>query len=107
MFVIVRLLPFVVNIGSASFRRRVVEIFPSKSIQAARELSDLMDKTSREILDSKRRALAEGNEAVHRQVGAGKDIMSVLCTYSLFCLVSLNADLKVLYSISASKYDRK
>ncbi|KAJ3490087.1 hypothetical protein NLI96_g1671 [Meripilus lineatus] len=78
MFLIVRLLPFVVNIGPASVRRWIVERLPLKNVQAARKLSDLMDKTSREILASKRKALVEGDEAVHRQVGAGKDIMSVL-----------------------------
>ena len=83
MFMLVRMLPFLVNLGPPAFRRWVVERFPSKNVQAARGLADLMDQTSREILASKRKALLEGDEAVHRQIGAGKDIMSVLCTLYL------------------------
>ena len=95
MFLIVRLLPFVVNIGPASVRRWIVEKLPLKNVQAARELSDLMDKTSREILASKRKALIEGDEAVHRQVGAGKDIMSVLRMFHS-CLWRVLSGIKLL-----------
>lgn len=33
------------------------------------------------IFDEKKRALSEGEEAVVRQVGKGKDIMSILCEW--------------------------
>lgn len=39
---------------------------------------DFMHDTSLEIYNSKKRAIAEGNEAVLKQVGQGKDIMSIL-----------------------------
>jgi hypothetical protein len=40
---------------------------------------DIMDKTSTEIFQSKKVALQQGNEALLKQVGRGKDIMSILC----------------------------
>lgn len=39
---------------------------------------DIMDFTSREIYAEKTGALARGDEAVVRQIGKGKDIMSIL-----------------------------
>jgi hypothetical protein len=37
-----------------------------------------MDKTSREVFEEKKKALATGDEAVAKQVSEGKDIMSIL-----------------------------
>ena len=76
------MLPFLISVGSPAFRRWMAERLPVKNVQAARGIADLMEQTSREILASKRKALSEGDEAVHRQIGAGKDIMSVLCRLS-------------------------
>lgn len=39
---------------------------------------DIMFSTASEIYQSKRRALQEGDEAVSRQIGRGKDIIAVL-----------------------------
>ncbi|KAI0073344.1 cytochrome P450 [Panus rudis PR-1116 ss-1] len=78
LFLFVKFLPILSKIGTASFRRRVLELIPSKRIQRAVEISDAFDKTSRTILQQKKEALAQGDEAVSRQVGEGKDIISVL-----------------------------
>ena len=43
------------------------------------EISDAIWKTADEVLQSKRAALAAGDEAVSAQIGEGKDIISVLC----------------------------
>ena len=43
-----------------------------------------MDSISNDIFRKKREALEKGDEAMLRQVGMGKDIMSVLCKRS-FC----------------------
>ena len=42
------------------------------------EISDAIWKTAEEVLQSKRAALAAGDEAVSAQIGEGKDIISVL-----------------------------
>ena len=42
------------------------------------EISDAIWKTADEVLQSKRAALAAGDEAVSAQIGEGKDIISVL-----------------------------
>ena len=44
------------------------------------EISDAIWNTAKEVLESKKAALAAGDEAVSGQVGEGKDIISVLCT---------------------------
>jgi hypothetical protein len=43
-----------------------------------RDIVDVMHNTSVEILESKKRALEEGDQAVAKQIGGGKDIMSIL-----------------------------
>lgn len=43
-----------------------------------------MDKTSREVLNAKKRALSEGREAMLHHVGEGKDIMTLLCGFNLY-----------------------
>ncbi|KAI0070119.1 cytochrome P450 [Panus rudis PR-1116 ss-1] len=78
IFIVIAALPFFASIGSPQFRRRLVEMIPYWRVRRSLEISDALDKTSREILRRKREALAQGDEAVSRQVGEGKDIMSVL-----------------------------
>lgn len=72
------LLPSVVGIGSPGFRRFIVKLLPSRMIQSVREMIDLMDKTSHEVLRSKREAMQQGDEVVRTAAGGGKDIMSIL-----------------------------
>ncbi|KAG5636862.1 hypothetical protein H0H81_006584 [Sphagnurus paluster] len=72
-----------VKIGSPKFRRACVELLPLKNVQKVKEMTDIMDKTSREIVDSKRQALAKGNEAVQQQVSQGKDVISILMKANL------------------------
>ena len=43
-----------------------------------RDIVDVMYNTSVEIFESKKKALAEGDEALATQIGKGKDIMSIL-----------------------------
>ncbi|KAH9475657.1 Cytochrome P450 monooxygenase 91 [Psilocybe cubensis] len=72
------LLPILVKIGSAQFRRRVLNMLPIKTLHKLRDIIDTMHGTSVEILESKKKALEEGDEAVAHQVGQGKDILSIL-----------------------------
>ncbi len=66
------------RIGSANFRRRLVDILPIPSLQRVKDITYIMDAQSKVILDAKKAALSKGEEAVARQVGEGKDIMSIL-----------------------------
>jgi hypothetical protein len=67
------------KIGTASFRRFMVDITPWKDLHTLRDIVDVIYKTSMEIYESKKKALEDGDEALARQVGRGKDIMSILC----------------------------
>lgn len=71
-------LPTLVKIGTPRLRRLIVDVLPWKSIRKLRDIIDIMHNTSTEIFDAKKKALEEGNEAVSKQVGRGKDILSIL-----------------------------
>ncbi|EDR01708.1 uncharacterized protein LACBIDRAFT_333139 [Laccaria bicolor S238N-H82] len=59
-------------------RRFVVDLLPWKSLHDVRDIVDTIYNTSLNIFESKERALLDGDEAVARQVGEGKDILSNL-----------------------------
>ncbi len=67
--------------GTASLRRRIVELSPDPNIQALKDIVDVMETRSKEILKDKRAALQAGDEAVKQQIGEGKDIISILREY--------------------------
>ena len=73
-----QLLPLAVKLGPASLRRRLVRLVPSKDVQKLVDLAYSIEDQSKDILRKKRQALEEGDEAVHAQIGRGKDIMSIL-----------------------------
>ena len=54
---------------------------PWKGIRAAVELVDSMHNTSVEIIKARKMALEAGKEVMDRQIGRGKDIMSILCLF--------------------------
>ncbi|TEB40176.1 cytochrome P450 [Coprinellus micaceus] len=72
------ILPLVHNIGTPRFRRWVVDAIPWEPLREMRDISDIMRSTSEEVIGSKRRAMKQGDETVARQVGGGKDIISIL-----------------------------
>ncbi|CAL1702598.1 unnamed protein product [Somion occarium] len=78
LFLLMRFMPFFVRFGSPSLRRRLLEMIPLKRIRDCIEISDVLDRTSHEILRAKRAALEAGDQAVSAQIGEGKDIMSIL-----------------------------
>ncbi|KAF9224530.1 cytochrome P450 [Gyrodon lividus] len=77
-FPVRQFLPYVVNIGSANFRKYILKKTPWGPVQEMSRIADIMDKTSTEVFEAKKRALAAGDEVVMQQVGQGKDIMSIL-----------------------------
>lgn len=76
------LLPIVSKIGTARFRRAVVDLIPSQHVKRMRDILDIFHSTSVEILESKKQALREGDQALAAQIGRGKDIISILCKIS-------------------------
>ncbi|KAF9526760.1 cytochrome P450 [Crepidotus variabilis] len=74
----VYMLPIVMKIGTPKFRRVLLEWTPSKALQEAREIADLMHDTSAKVYQSKKKALAEGDEALKDQIAEGKDLISIL-----------------------------
>ncbi len=71
-------LPYIVKIGSAAFRRKALDWVPSKHLHAAKKIVDIMDDNAKDIYFKKKEALARGDEKVIDQIGQGKDIMSIL-----------------------------
>lgn len=86
------MLPHVSNIGTPALRRFMLNFIPRPEMRTMMWIVDTFWKTSKEILDAKRTALEKGEEAVVRQVGEGRDIMSILrmsCVCSLQMLPKL------------------
>ena len=67
-----------VKLGPAWFRRLLVEYLPLKPVQQMKYVVDTMHQTSVDIFEQKKAALRLGEESVVKQVGMGKDIMSIL-----------------------------
>ncbi len=78
-----RLLPYLPEWGSPALRRKIVESIPHEGLQKSKSIVDTIYRRSVEIYEEKKRALEEGDEKVTRQIGEGKDIMSILskCRY--------------------------
>ena len=73
-----RLLPYLPDIGSPAFRAKLVDMIPHDGVQLMKKFIDAMYRRSIEIYREKIRALELGDEEVTKQVGEGKDVMSLL-----------------------------
>ena len=62
----------------------MVELIPWKAVQDFIGIVDVIHNTSVDIFESKKKALAEGDEALERQIAKGKDLMSILCEFLTF-----------------------
>lgn len=73
------LLPLAIKIGTPRFQRFVINSLPWPSVHEIRDVIDTLHDTAVEIMGIKQQALAEGREVLEkRQVGRGKDVMSIL-----------------------------
>jgi len=79
LFLRIYLLPPLSKIGTRRLQRLVVERLPGKALKVVTKCVDTMHNTSLEIFESKKRALAEGNEVMEDDIARGKDLISVLC----------------------------
>ncbi|EIM80363.1 cytochrome P450 [Stereum hirsutum FP-91666 SS1] len=71
-------LPWAARVGPSWLRRWLAKTVPWEDLNRMVNIIDVMEKTSTNILDAKKRAFEKGDEAVLHQVAEGKDIMSVL-----------------------------
>ena len=62
-------------------RGMILDAIPSRRVQRAKRIVRTMRARSNEIIAEKRAALQKGDDATVRQVGEGKDIMSILRTW--------------------------
>lgn len=85
-----------------------MDVLPWKSLHELRDIIDVIHNTSIEILETKKKALEEGDEAVTQQIGQGKDIMSILSSYHLLLWHRCNwlISCVVRANMSASEDDR-
>lgn len=73
------LLPILLKMGPAWFRRRMVDLVPfAPARRTMAQISDIMHERSTQIYEEKKAALEDGDEALEQQVSEGKDIISVL-----------------------------
>ena len=64
--------------GTSKFRRFIVDHIPWKTLHQVRDIMDVIHHTSVEIINSKKRVLEKGDETIAKQIGQGKDIISIL-----------------------------
>ena len=69
------------RLGTPRFRRFILNVIPWKPLHELRDISDVFYNTAVEIVNSKKRALKDGDEAVARQIGQGNDILSILSRF--------------------------
>jgi len=73
-----------VTLGTPRFRRFILNLIPHKALHELRDISDVFHNTAVEIVNSKKQALKDGDEAVARQIGEGNDILSILSRDFIF-----------------------
>ncbi|KAJ3506994.1 hypothetical protein NLJ89_g6550 [Agrocybe chaxingu] len=72
------LVPTIIQLVPRRLGRLLVDWVPSQTFHLLRDGVDLFYKTSVEIIEAKRKAIQEGDEALAAQVGKGKDVISIL-----------------------------
>jgi hypothetical protein len=78
VFVRTYLLTTLIKLGPPRFRRFLVDLLPFENVRHLRDGIDTIHNMSVEILEAKKHALKEGDEGVAKQIGRGKDIISIL-----------------------------
>ena len=53
-------------------------------LKQLRDIVDIMDDTAVDVYKKAKEGMEKGDEELVNRVGQGKDIMSILCTYSSF-----------------------
>ncbi|KIJ12414.1 hypothetical protein PAXINDRAFT_118137 [Paxillus involutus ATCC 200175] len=77
------LVPFINKVGTASFRRKAMNILPWGTLHGIRDMVDIMHETSIEILKNKRKQCEVDDSLVVDQPTRGTDIISTLLKNNL------------------------
>jgi hypothetical protein len=77
------LLPILSRIGTPKLQSFIVRLLPWNVTREFVELVDILHNTSLDIIKSRKMALEEGKASMDRQVGGGKDMITMLCKPSL------------------------
>ena len=72
-------MPIFVRLGAARFRESVWEILPSKRANRLGKNIKMMELTSKKILQTSKRRLAE--DSLHDDPDMSQDLISILCSY--------------------------
>ncbi|KAF8824962.1 hypothetical protein HHX47_DHR7000687 [Lentinula edodes] len=72
------LLPLSVKVLPTNVRTFIMNITPWRTLHDVRDMVNYMHELSVEIYEEKKRAFKEGDEAVVRQIGKGKDLLSIM-----------------------------
>ena len=76
---ILRQFLFLSKYGPASLRRRFVELIPSKNVKAMIDLTDTMERSSKKILEKRKKALESGEDVLSDK---SADILSSLSEFA-------------------------
>ncbi|KAJ3804415.1 cytochrome P450 [Lentinula aff. lateritia] len=99
-------LPYVSWIGTAGFRRRMVNMLPWKDLHHMRDMVDYMHSVAEQIYKIKLRAFEAGDEAVASQIGRGNDLISILMKENMDASEEDRlGDTEVIAQVSISSYD--
>lgn len=71
-----RILPFLVKLGPARFRRWIIHKIPLKSVRKSCDVVDKMAETTMEVYQHKKK-LIDAND-FESEVGQGRDIMTLI-----------------------------
>ena len=70
--------PFVMKLGSARFRRFLLDRVPSVAVQRMKKVCDVMHQRSLDIYNEKKAAIERGDRETLLAVGERKDMLSIL-----------------------------
>ncbi|KAI0072733.1 cytochrome P450 [Panus rudis PR-1116 ss-1] len=71
-------IPWSIYLGPPKFRRWLLDWYPHRKAQELKNIVDIVWNTSVSLVEKRRAAMENGEEAVNQRVGGGKDIMSIL-----------------------------
>ncbi|KAJ3775232.1 cytochrome P450 [Lentinula raphanica] len=71
-------LPLLIKVLPKSVRVFLMNILPWRTLHNARDMANYMHDLAVQIYQEKKHALEEGDEAVLKQIGKGKDLLSIL-----------------------------
>ncbi|KIK69207.1 hypothetical protein GYMLUDRAFT_35277 [Collybiopsis luxurians FD-317 M1] len=77
-FARIAILPWALKLLPKSVRVFIMNITPWRTLHEVRDIINYMHGLSVQIYQDKKRALEEGDEAVSRQIGQGKDLLSIM-----------------------------